>query len=65
MSAIESVPPAAERPLTKILAPIAENRISQHVASMDWICGLVMDSCGCALARSVKTAHPRSVLKYL
>ena len=65
MCAIESVLRAAERPLTKIEVLIAENRISQHVASIDWICGLVMDSCGCALARSVKTAHPRSVLRYL
>lgn len=39
MSAIESLLRTAEKPLKKIPVPIAENWISQHVASIDGTCG--------------------------
>jgi len=41
MSATESVL-HADGPLTRISAAIVENRISQRVASIDWMRGLVM-----------------------
>jgi uncharacterized membrane protein len=42
MSAFERALQAADEPLAKRPIPIAENRISQRVASIDWMRGLVM-----------------------
>ena len=42
MSVIKSTPPTVVAPSIKIANPIAENRMSRRVASIDWMRGLVM-----------------------
>jgi len=42
MSAINQAPQAVEEPLPNSTSPIAEKRISQRIATIDWMRGLVM-----------------------